>query len=113
MPFGISSAPEFFQRCVERILQGLEEVFCMMDDVLVFGSNESELWSRLRVVLDRIEASGITLMREKCEFGLASVKFLGHVMSAEGVELDPEKVKAIRGMAPPTSQKEARRLIET
>ena len=65
MPFGISSAPAFFQREMEKILQGLEGVVCMMDDVLVFGSTPAEHWSRLRKVLEKISASGMTLKKRK------------------------------------------------
>jgi hypothetical protein len=111
MPFGISSAPEFYQRSMEKILHGLEGVVCMIDDVLVYGANADEHWLRLRKVLERIAASGMTLKKEKCEFGLPEVKFLGHVVSSEGVKLDPDKVKAICGMSPPTNKTEARRLM--
>jgi hypothetical protein len=111
MPFGISSAPEFFQRSMEKILQGLQGVICMMDDVLVFGKDETEHWRRLRAVLERIKASGMTLSREKCEFGVDSIKFLGHLVSVEGVKVDPDKVKAICDLTPPTCKKEARRFV--
>ena len=108
MPFGISSAPEFFQRSMEKILSGLPGVLCMMDDVLVIGENENQHWSRLRAVLDRISRSGMTLRREKCEFGVHSITFLGHVVTPEGVKPDPKKITAILEMPEPTSKKEAR-----
>jgi len=111
MPFGISSAPEFFQRCMTKILHGLDGVVCMMDDVLVYGENDLEHWSRLRKVLDKIRESGMTLQKDKCEFGLTSVKFLGHIVSQEGIRLDPDKVKAIHELSPPTNKKEGRRLM--
>lgn len=111
MPFGISSAPEFFQRSMEKILAGLPGVVCMMDDVLVYGGDADEHWSRLRDVLNRIQNSGMTLRKDKCEFGSHEVKFLGHVISACGIKPDPDKVKAIREMNPPTNKKEARRFI--
>ena len=111
MPFGISSAPEFFQREMEKILKGLEGVVCMMDDVLVYGKNEHQHWDRLNKVLERIQKAGVTLRKDKCEFGRHSVKFLGHVISSEGVQSDPEKVKAICDMAPPSNRKEARRFM--
>lgn len=111
MPFGISSAPEFYQRSMEKILYGLEGVICMMDDVLVFGKSESEHWVRLKLVLGRIQDAGMTLKREKCEFGVPEVKFLGHVVSMEGIKLDPDKAKAIFDLAPPTCLTEGRRLM--
>ena len=111
MPFGITSAPEYFQRTMEHILVGLEGVVCMMDDILVFGSNPDEHWQRLDAVLKRISEAKMTLKREKCEFGKTFVKFLGHVVSSEGVKVDPEKVKSICEMMPPTNKTEARRFL--
>ena len=109
MPFGITSAPEFYQRTMEKILDGLDGVICLMDDILVYGQDANEHWTRLRSVLERIEKSGMTLRKEKCEFACTEVKFLGHIVSGRGFKPDPDKVKAINDMKPPTSKTEARR----
>ena len=109
MPFGISSAPEFFQRAMEKILEGLDGVICLMDDVLIFGKTAKEHWTRVRNVLKRIEKAGMTLKKEKCEFGVREVKFLGHLVNASGIKPDPDKVKAIIDMLPPADKTEARR----
>ena len=109
MPFGISSAPEYFQRAMEKILKGLDGVICLMDDILVYGKNANEHWYRLSKVLKRIEKSGVTLSKEKCEFGTSEVKFLGHVVSSVGIKPDPDKIKAIVDMKPPSTKTEARR----
>ena len=111
MPFGISAAPEFFQRQMEKILEGEKGVVCMMDDVLVFGDTEEIHNARLRSVLGKLEGAGLTLNREKCEFGVDRVTFLGHVVSGEGVEVDPEKVRAITEMIPPSNRKELKRFL--
>ena len=109
MPFGISSAPEYYQRAMEKVLVGLEGVVCLMDDILVYGKNPEQHWDRLNKVLQRIEQAGITLRKEKCEFGCKEVKFLGHLVSGAGIKPDPSKVKAIQDMSPPTNKTEARR----
>ena len=106
LPFGISSAPEHFQKRMSRILSGLEGVLCQMDDVLVFGKDQSEHDQRLTAVLERIEAAGATLNPEKCEFGRSELKFLGHVVNGDGIHADPDKTSAIREMAPPTNASE-------
>ena len=111
MPFGISSAPEFFQRTMESILKGLDGVICLMDDVLVYAEDYVTHWRILQSVLCRLESSGITLHKEKCEFGVKSIKFLGHIVSGKGIKPDPEKVKAIAEMNPPNTKKEARQLM--
>ena len=111
LPFGITSAPEFWQRSMEKILGDSKGVICMMDDVLIYGKDPTEHWERVYQVLDKIHKSGMTLKKEKCEFGLTEVKFLGHIVSAEGIKLDPSKVSAICTMEPPTCQREAKRFM--
>ena len=76
----------------------------MMDDVLVCGRSEAEHWRRLRKVLQRIVTAGMTLHEDKCEFGVSEVKFLGHVISAGGIEADPSEIAAIVEMSPPTNK---------
>ena len=80
LPFGISSAPEHFQKRMSAILCGLEGVVCQMDDVLVFGKDQPEHDSRLTEVLKHIETAGATLNPDKCEFRKNKLKFLGHVI---------------------------------
>ena len=68
LPFGISSAPEHFQKRMMEILGRLQGSICMMDDILVFGANQKEHNQRLFTVLQRIQQAGITLNRSKCQF---------------------------------------------
>lgn len=111
MPFGITSAPEFFQRQMNRILAGLPGVVCMMDDILVFGKSEAEHDERLEEVMKKISEAGMTLNKKKCEFRKSEVIFLGHKVTAEGIEADPEKVAAIRQMSPPTNKTELKSFL--
>ncbi len=80
LPFGIFSAPELFQRHINQIVEGLEWVLCQMDNVLVHGTNKTEHDARLNAVLKRLEAVGVTLNSEKCEFNKERVKFLGYII---------------------------------
>lgn len=111
LPFGISSAPELFQKRMGQILEGLDGVVCQMDDVLVFGSNQQMHDSRLHAVLKAIKAAGVTLNSEKCSFSVDKLKFLGHVISKDGVSADPDKTTAIAQMKPPTNITELRRFM--
>ena len=111
LPFGISSAPELFQRRMSTILEGLEGVVCLIDDVLVIGKDEAEHDTRLMQVLERLESVGVTLNREKCAFRQSSVKFLGHLIGQDGVRADPEKTSAIRDMETPQSVSDLRRFL--
>ena len=83
----------------------------IMDNVLVYTSDYDTHWRRLRNVLNRIGESGMTLSKEKCQFGVQSVQFLGHIVSANGVQPDTNKVKVIVEMKVPTTKLDARRLM--
>ena len=85
LPFGISSAPEVFQMRMNHILDGLPGVQCLIDDILIFGKIQVEHDARLFATLNRLQTFGITLNSEKCEFSKKSIKFLGHLIDAEGV----------------------------
>jgi len=111
LPFGITSAPEFFQKQMCTILDGLPGVLCMIDDVLVHGKNQQEHDQRLTAVLDRLRKANVTLNQAKCEFSRDSVKFLGQIIDQSGIRPDPGKVNAIQTMNAPTNTTELRRFL--
>ena len=111
LAFGISSAPELFQRRMNLILEGLEGTLCHIDDVLVYGATRAEHDARLEAVIKRLEAAGVTLNSDKCEFRRDTVKFLGHVIDGEGIKADPEKTSAVLQMTAPTNVTELRRFL--
>ena len=111
LPFGISSASEIYQKRMQEILDDLTGVICMQDDVLVYGRNQHEHDARLKATLTKIKAAGITLNPHKCEFSKTSLKFLGHILSAEGLKPDPGRVSGISNFPPPTDVSETRRFL--
>lgn len=111
LPFGISSAPELFQKCMSKLLEGLEDVVYHMDDMLVVGKDQEQHDTRLIKVPKRIEAADLTLNATKCELSKPKVKFLGHCIS-KGVQADPEKTIAVCRMEPPCSIADLRRLTD-
>lgn len=111
LPFGISSAPELFQKRMSAILEGLSGVLCLLDDILVFGRDQKEHDSRLTAALQRVRDAGVTLNRDKCEFSKSRLTFLGHIVDKDGISADPEKTSAIRDMATPTNITELRRFM--
>ena len=110
LPFGISSGPEIFHREMTHILAGVPGVIVDMDDVLIGGKGKAEHDERLRQVLDRMKEAGITL-NEKCELSTKKMKFLGHIITPEGISIDPEKVQAVADMPAPTDVPSLRRLL--
>ena len=102
VPFGITSAPEIFQRKMSQLLEGLEGVHVIMDDVLIHGKNEEEHDQRLKGVLQHIEQSGLKLNKDKCIFGKEQLTYFGHLVGAHGIRPHSEKVKAICELPQPT-----------
>ncbi len=96
LPFGIASAPELLKRRMSKILSGLPGVLCHMDDVLIFGTSQTEHDDRLTSVLQRLQDAGATLNKAKCEFGVHTVKFLGHIIDGKGLRADPARLKDIQ-----------------
>ncbi|XP_054871220.1 uncharacterized protein K02A2.6-like [Amphiprion ocellaris] len=104
LPFGIASAPEHFQRKMSVILNGLPGVVCHMDDILIWGQDQQEHNTRLHTVLNKLQEAGLNM--EKCELSKQEVKFLRHVLSAEGVQPDPDKIRAVKEMKEPSNVSE-------
>ena len=94
LPFGISSAPEIFQRTMSKVLEGSEGTLCQMDDVLIHGVDQSEHDGRVRAVLHRLQEDGLTL-NDKCEFSRCSTRFLAHIIDSSGLHADPQKTTAV------------------
>ena len=111
LPFGITSAPEFFQKQMSAILAGLEGVLCLMDDILVFGKDRAEHDKRLYMAMNQVQQAGVTLNAEKCEFWKDKLTFLGHIVSKQGISPDPDKLKAIAEIPSPTTVTELRRFM--
>ena len=93
LPFGINSPPEIFQRMMPDILIDTDGVIC--HDVLIHGQDQESHDQRVREVLRRLRAAGLTL-NDKCEFSKRTVKFRGHIIDDKSVHPDPDKVKAIK-----------------
>jgi len=111
LPFGISSAPEYFQKRMDKELSGIEGVKCRMDDILVIGRDQADHDQRLKQVLDRLVERKLTLNLEKCLFSQTRLQYLGQIIDSEGIRKDPSKVKAITDMAEPQDIADLRRFL--
>ena len=100
-----------FQSAIDAILQGLQGVIAYLDDILITGSNEQEHFDRLRALFTRLKEAGIKLKREKCEFCLPSLSYLGHIIDAFGTKPDPEKVRAVVDCAVPENAEKLRSFL--
>ncbi|XP_048236436.1 uncharacterized protein LOC125371759 [Haliotis rufescens] len=111
LPFGISSAPEHFQKRMQQVLEGLDGVVCQMDDILIHGHDESEHDQHVAAALSRLRDAGITLNLEKCQFSKNKVKFLGHIIDSTGIYADPDKIHAITRMSEPQKVSDIRTFL--
>ena len=109
--FGISSAPEIFQRTMHELLKNMEGVALYMDDILIYGSSKEEHDRRLAKVLMKIKESGLKLNKAKCKIGVDSLNFLGHRISAQGVQPAEDKVQAIVQFTTPKNKDDLRRFL--
>lgn len=113
MPQGITNAPSTFQRLMERCMGdlNLKEVLVFIDDLIIFSDTLEEHEKRLFKVLQRLKEYGLKLSPEKCKFFQSSVRYLGHIVSANGVETDPEKIEALKTWPQPKTLKELRSFL--
>ena len=96
LPFGVSAAPAIFQRTMEAILRDLPHVSIYLDNILVTGESEAKHLQNLSAVLERLKAAGVRLKQEKCSFMMSEVEYLGHRISAKGLQPLPSKIRAIQ-----------------
>ena len=97
MFFGLTNAPADFMYLMNSIFMPELDKFVVVfiDDILVYSKNKKELAEHLRIVLTCLREHQLYAKFSKCDFWLKEVQFLGHVLSAKGVAVDPNKVKDI------------------
>ena len=105
MPFGLTNAPAAFMDLMNMIFRPYLDQFVIMfiDDILIYSSSGEEHVEYLRIVLQTLREHQLYAKLNKCQFWLYNVAFLKHIVSAEGVSVDPQKVEAILNWKPPTS----------
>ena len=99
-PMGLVSSGDEFCRRTDKALVDLPGVKKLVDDILIYGSSHEEIIQRIRSVFQRCKEWGITLSRDKYQFG-SSVKFAGYIISDKGISPDPEKLAAIKNFPTP------------
>ncbi|GJS80358.1 putative reverse transcriptase domain-containing protein [Tanacetum coccineum] len=113
MPFGLTNAPAVFMDLMNRIFHEYLDKFVIVfiDDILVYSKSEEEHEQHLRIVLEILRQKKLYAKFSKCEFWLQQVAFLGHIVSADGIIMDPSKVEAITKWPRPTTVTEVRSFL--
>lgn len=109
--FGISCAPEHFQKILERMLLPCEGVINFIDDIIVFGSSEEQHNARLQKVMHTLKQNGVLLNKSKCMFNKSKIEFLGHELSSEGIKPLNKYVKTIASFREPKSVEEVQSFL--
>ena len=108
MHFGLANAPSTFERLIEDVMRGYQWEICLvyMDDVIVPSATFEESIVRLELVFQRLSEANLKLKPSKCILFQHRVKFLGHIVSEEGVSTDPDKIMAVKEWSSPRSAKQ-------
>lgn len=113
MSFGLCNSPSTYQRMMDIVLSGLQgiEIFIFMDDIIIYSQTLEEHMQKLRRVLERLKEAGLTLQPDKCHFLRRKVVYLGHVISENGVQPDPDKIRAVKEFPIPKSKKNVKQFM--
>ena len=113
MPFGLTNAPAAFMDLMNRVFRPYLDQFVvvLIDDILVYSKDEQEHEQHLNIVLQTLREKKLYAKLSKCDFWLKEISFLGHIVSAEGIRVDPVKIEAVVNWKPPRSVTEVRSFL--
>nr|AAV43966.1 putative polyprotein [Oryza sativa Japonica Group] len=113
MSFELTNAPAFFMNLMNKIFMEYLDQFVVVfiDDILIYSKNEEEHAEHLRLIMEKLRDHQLFAKFSKCEFWLDQVAFLGHVISSNGVEVDPSKVEVVLAWNPPKNVSEIRSFL--
>ena len=111
LPFGVICAQDLFQQKMDEIFEDMTGVTPLIDDVIIHGRTREEHDYNLRAALDKASESNMKLNSEKLTVGATQVEYFGHLITDQGLKPDPEKIKAIQMMPPPTNKKELQTVL--
>ena len=110
MPMGLTGSPPTFQCLVEKVLVGLTWKICVpyLDDIIIFLSSPEEHLKRFRLVFKQFRLRNLKITPDKCDFFRMKVQFFGHIVSKDGLDVDPSKIEAVQNFPVPRSQTEVK-----
>ena len=113
MPFSLTNAPAVFQTLVNDVLQDMinKFVFVYLDNILIFSQVARSHRAHVRMVWQRLLENRLFMKAEKCKFSCVTMSFLGHIISAGNISMDPEKVRVVEQWLKPTDRKALQRFL--
>ena len=105
LPFGLCNSPATFQRLMTHALRGLEWDICLVyiDDLIIFSRTFEDHLLHVEKVFKRLKEANVRLKPSKCYFVQSQVEYLGHIVSAEGLRPNPNKIKAVKDFPVPNN----------
>ena len=110
-PFGLSQAPSYFQRLINKVIKGLPFAFGYLDDVLIHSPDIETHLQHMRIFFQRLREADLMLEDSKCNYFKAHVQYLGHLVSGKGIRPLPEKLDSIKKVPAPTTLKEIKQFL--
>ena len=103
MPFRLTNASATFMDLMNRVFQPYVDQFVVIfiDDILVYSKDAQEHEQHLKIVLQTLREKKLYDKLSKCDFWIKKVSFLGHIVSVEGIRVDPTKIKTVVNWKPP------------
>ncbi|XP_063379687.1 uncharacterized protein K02A2.6-like [Cydia fagiglandana] len=109
--YGLSSSPGIFQRIMLNLFKNMPHVIVFLDDILITSKTIQEHNQHIQEVLHILQSNGLKVRKDKCEFFVDEVKYLGFIINKDGVRVDTDKVAPIIRMSPPTNVSELRSFL--
>ncbi|MFS8001318.1 putative nucleotidyltransferase, Ribonuclease H [Helianthus anomalus] len=108
MPFGLTNAPVMFMDLMNRVCKPYLDRFVIvfLDDILIYSKSKADHARHLRLMLELLRGERLYAKFSKCEFWIIEVQFLGHIVSSQGIHVDPSKIEAVKNWCMPKSVSE-------
>ena len=103
VPFGLAQAPAYFQELMTGILKDFNFAIAYLDDIIIFSKTPQEHLSHIRKVFKKLRSAKLSMDMSKCNFFSNEIQYLGHILSATGIQPLPSKTHAIQHMQPLTT----------
>ena len=113
MPFGLTNAPATFQALMQQILQPFVDKFALVyiDDILIYSKSKAEHLQHIHQVLEKLREHKLFAKLSKCDFLTKRVEYLGHIVTPDGIQVDPHKIQSIKDWPVPKDAHDIRSFL--